>query len=180
MNWHWSPALDMAPAERDRFLAAPGPVPCESVVWVHDAALSPADAALKANPTAAVGFAFDERSLRREPRAFHRLAFVFDGVVELMCGLPNPVKLVTLGDPATDLAAAAKHLGAATVHVTDHPNPWVRETAATLRKTFAVTEYARPVLTEYAEEPRRFSRYWDKSAAQVLGYAPKGGKKFQK
>ncbi len=159
---------------------APAAVPCASVVWVHDAAMSPDDAALKANPTAAVVFAFDERSLRREPWAFHRLAFVFDGVVELMRGLPNPVKLVTIGDPATDLAAAAKQLGAATVHATDHPNPWVRETTATLRKSFAVTDYARPVLAEYTEEPRRFSRYWDKSAGQVLGYAPKGGKKFQK
>ena len=31
MNWHWSPALDMAPAERDRFLAdaLPGCYPGE-------------------------------------------------------------------------------------------------------------------------------------------------------
>ena len=90
---------------------APEPAKCDSVVWVHDAAMSPDDAALKANPNAAVVFAFDERSLRREPWAFHRLAFLFDGVTDLMRGLPNPVKLVTIGDPATDLAAVAKQLG---------------------------------------------------------------------
>ena len=135
--------------------------------------------ALKANPDAAVVFAFDERSLRREPWAFHRLAFVFDGVVEMMRALPNPVKLVTVGDPATDLAAVAKQVGAATVHVSDHANPSVRETAATLRRSLTVADYPRPVLAEYTEEPRRFSRYWDKCAPQVLGHAPKGKKSRQ-
>jgi len=169
------------PAPRDP-VRTPAPEPAKSpaVVWVHDAALSPDDAALKANPDAAVVFAFDERQLVREPWAFHRLAFVFDGVVELMRGLPNPVKLVTIGDPATDLAAVARQLGATAVHLTDSPNPAVREAAATLRRSFTVNDYPRPVLAEYTEEPRRFSRYWDKCAPQVLGYAPKGGKKFQK
>ena len=51
-----------------------------------------------------------------------------------------------------------------------------RETAATLRRFFTVTDYPRPTLAEYTEEPRRFSRYWDKCAPQVLGYAPKGKK----
>ena len=165
------------PAKRDPVRTpAPEPAKCDSVVWVHDAAISPDNAALKANPDAAVVFAFDEPSLEREPWAFHRLAFAFDGVVELLRGLPNPVKLVTIGDPATNLAAVAKQVGASAVHVSDHANPAVRETAAALRRSFAVTDYPRPVLAEYTEEPRRFSRYWDKCAPQVLGYAPKGKK----
>ena len=168
------------PALRDPVRStAPEPAKSASVVWVHDGMLSPDNAALKANPDAAVVFAFDERSLRREPWAFHRLAFVFDGVVEMMRALPNPVKLVTVGDPATDLAAVAKQVGAATVHVSDHANPSVRETAATLRRSLTVAYYPRPVLAEYTEEPRRFSRYWDKCAPQVLGHAPKGKKSRQ-
>ena len=167
-----------APAPRDPVrAAAPAPAACESVVWVHDAAISPEDAALKANPDAAVVFAFDEPSLKREPWAFHRLAFVFDGVVELLRGLPNPVKLVTIGDPAADLAAVVRQTGAAAVHVTDHPHQAVREAVATLRKSVTVRDYPRPTLAEYTEEPRRFSRYWDRCAPQVLGSAPRGAKR---
>ena len=150
---------------------------CDTLVWVHDAALSPADAALAADPGAAVVFAFDEAALRREPWAFHRLAFVFDGVVELLAGLPNPVKLVTVGDPLTNISAVAAKLGAKAVELTDHPAPAVREVAEGLRRSsLAVTARPRPTLAEYTEEPRRFSRYWRKCEAQVLGYSAKGRK----
>ena len=152
---------------------AADPPPRDVLVWVHDAALSPGDAALKANPDAAVVFAFDEPALRAEPWAFHRLAFVFDGVTDLFAAIPNPVKLVTIGDPAADLAEVAAKLGARQIHLTDSANPAVREIAEALRREFAVTMYDRPTLADYAEEPRRFSRYWTKVAPQVLGRSAK-------
>ncbi len=169
-------------AELPPTLPAPddvGPLPpAGELVWVHDAAMSWADAALTANPTAAVAFVFDEPALRAEPWAYHRLAFVFDGLDDLFASLPNPTKLTLVGDPAERLAALAARLGATTIRVSEHPNPWVVETAERLRLNFRVVVHPRPVFAEYPPEPKRFSRYWEQVAPQVLGYRPKSSKRM--
>jgi deoxyribodipyrimidine photo-lyase len=166
------PAPAGPPADR-------GPVPAATdLVWVHDAALSWDDPALRANPAAAVAFVFDEPALRAEPWAYHRLAFVLDGVEDLFARLPNPTRLTLVGDPAERLTALAARLGATTVHVSEHPNPWVVETTERLRSNLKVVVYPRPAFAEYPHEPRRFSRYWDAVAPQVLGYRPKSPKRM--
>lgn len=151
------------------------PVAVSTLVWVHDAALRPTDPAVAAHPDAALVFVLDEPALRAEPWAFHRLAFVLDGVAELFAASPHPVKQLRLGDPAAELAAVAADLRAAELAATDHPNPRVRRVLAGV-SGLSVVAHPRPVLAEYAGEPRRFSRYWEAVAKQVLGYAPKGEK----
>ncbi len=151
--------------------------PATDLVWVHDAGMSWDDAALKANPAAAVAFVFDEPALRAEPWAYHRLAFVFDGLDDLFAHLPNPMRLTLVGDPAERLAALAGRLRATTVHVSEHPNPWVVETAEKLRLNVKVVVHPRTAFAESTSEPKRFSRYWDKVAPQVLGYRPKSSKR---
>lgn len=156
-----------------------GPLPLASdLVWVHDAAMSREDAALKANPTAAVAFVFDEPALRAEPWAYHRLTFVLDGLDDLFAHLPNATKLTLVGDPAERLVTLARKLGATTIHVSEHPNPWVVETVERLRLNFRVVVHPRPAFAEYPAEPKRFSRYWEKVAPQVLGYRPKSSKRM--
>lgn len=156
-----------------------GPVsPASDLVWVHDAALSWDDAALKAHPGAAVAFVFDEPTLRAEPWAYHRFAFVLDGLDDLFAHLPNPTKLTLVGDPVERLTTLARQLGATTIHVSEHPNPWVVETAEQLRASFRVFVHPRPTFAEYPHEPKRFSRYWEKVAPQVLGYRPKSSKRM--
>jgi deoxyribodipyrimidine photo-lyase len=157
------------------------PLPASTnLVWVHDAALSWDDPAVKANPTAAVAFTFDEPALRVEPWAYHRVAFVLDGLEDLYQHLPNPVRLIRIGDPLEELTAIARRTGATTIHLTEHPNPLVVELSESLKKMFRVVVHPRRPLTEYSEEPRRFSRYWDRVAEQVLGYRPKSGKRWHK
>ncbi len=136
-------------------------------VWVHDAALSPADVALKTDPTAAAVFVFDAARLAADPWAFHRLAFVFDGVCELFAALPNPVKVVAVGDPA----AVFRAMGVRELLVTDSPNPGVRGPLAELSDV-TVRPLPRPRLADYRGEPKRFTRYWEAVAPQVLGYKP--------
>jgi deoxyribodipyrimidine photo-lyase len=143
------------------------------LVWLHDAALSDQDAAILANPTATIAFVFDEPALRLEPWAHHRLNFVMDGITEVYDRVPNSQKLVLVGDLASQLTATARQLGAETIHISEHPNPAVVETAEQLRKTFRVVVHPRPALTEYNQEPRRFSRYWERVSEQVLGYRAK-------
>jgi deoxyribodipyrimidine photo-lyase len=155
---------------------APRPPACESLVWVHDAMLSPDDPTLQANPSATLVFVFDVPALQTEPWAFHRLAFVVDSVIALYQHLPNPTKLIAFGDTALSLRSLMTTTGAKTLQTTDHANPWVRAAIQDLH----ITVNPRPQLTNYEDEPKRFSRYWDKAASQVLGYRPKSGKKFHK
>lgn len=155
-----------------------GPIPpATDLVWVHDAAMSWTDPAVQANPNATVAFIFDEPALRAEPWAYHRLAFVFDGIDDLYARLPNPTKLTLVGDPAERLSALARQMGASTLHITEHPNPVVINTIEKLRPYVRIVVHARPSLTEYPPEPKRFSRYWEKVAPQVLGYRPKSSGK---
>ena len=145
----------------------------DSVVWVHDATMAPTDPALQAHPDAAVVFVFDQDWMRDEPFNFRRISFLLDGVADLFASIPNPVKQVRLGHLATEVAAFAREVGATKVALTDGPFPGVRETAERLRADFDARSVDRPVYAHYADEPKRFTRYWDKVAPQVLGYNPK-------
>jgi deoxyribodipyrimidine photo-lyase len=159
-------------------------IPCGSansdLVWIHDAALSHDDPALKSNPNAAVAFIFDRPLLQVEPWAYHRIAFVLDGIDDVFSKIPNSTKLVQVGDLVELLTHIARSLNATTIHLSEHPNLAVVETAHALRSQFQVVVHARPTLTQYADEPRRFSRYWDKVGTHVLGYKPQSNKRWHK
>ncbi len=149
-------------------------------VWIHDAALSPEDVALRTHPDAAVVFVFDEPSLREEPLAFHRLRFVFDGVCELFETITHPIKEVRLGNTFDEIRDFCQLHGCSELALTDHANPFVRQIAGQLEREMPVHVYPRSQLALYPEEPRRFSRYWNKVAREVLGYTPNSSKRFHK
>ena len=151
--------------------------PANDLVWVHDAAMSCTDTAVLMNPNAAVAFVFNKPALQAEPWAFHRLSFVADGIDDLFKNLQNSTKVTLVGDPVERLTNLANKLGATTIHISEHPNPWVIETADQLRLKFRVIVHPRTTLTAYPLEPIRFSRYWEKVAIQVLGYRPNSHKR---
>ena len=151
--------------------------PATDLVWVHDAAMSWTDECVALNPNAAVAFVFNKPALQAEPWAFHRLNFVTDGIEDLFKYLPNSTKVTLVGDPVERLTTLAHKLGATTIHISEHPNPWVIETADQLRLKFRVLVHPRTTLTAYPLEPIRFSRYWEKVAIEVLGYRPNSHKR---
>lgn len=146
-----------------------------SIVWLHDAALSPEDVALRADAEAALVFVFDQPALQAEPWAFHRLRFVFDGLWDLARLLPERDIFIAVGEPVIELQAFARSVNASRISFTDHPNHWVRRTGEQLRRnpSLEVRSLPRSELARYEEEPKRFTRYWNKVARQVLGYQPK-------
>ena len=151
--------------------------PTTDLVWVHDAAMSCTDTTVLTNPNAAVAVVFNKPALQAEPWAFHRLSFVADGIDDLFKNLPNSTKVTLVGDPVERLTTLAHKLGATTIHISEHPNPWVIETADQLRLKFRVLVHPRTTLTAYPPEPKRFSRYWEKVAIQVLGHRPSSPKR---
>ncbi|MGL6073087.1 MAG: FAD-binding domain-containing protein [Fimbriiglobus sp.] len=153
-----------------------------ALVWVHDAALSSHDAALRNQPEAPVVFVFDEPTLRHEPWSANRLQFVLDGLEDLFAHSPNKRQFVLVGDTVSTLRELAQQLGVKTIHLTEHPNFSVMETVEALRREFEIVVHPRPTLTHYDREAKRFSRYWEQVSEQVLGYKakPNGNKRWHK
>jgi deoxyribodipyrimidine photo-lyase len=150
------------------------------IIWVHDAALSWASPAIVANPMAPVIFVFNEPAMRAEPPAWHRVAFILDGIDDLITNIPNPGLEVPVGDPVDILERVALAAGAETIHLEQSHEPANIEIAERLRGRFRVVEHPAPELARYDDEPKRFSRYWDKAAAQVTGKPAKRGGKWHR
>ena len=150
------------------------------IIWVHDAALSWTSPAFKANPNAPGVFVFDELAMRAEPPAWHRVAFILDGIDDLITNIPNPGLEVLVGDPVDILERVALAAGAETIHLDQSHEPAMIEIAERLRRRFRVVEHPAPELARYDDEPKRFSRYWDKAAAQVTGKPAKRGGKWHR
>ena len=161
---------------------APGPEPepnmsaSAEIVWVHDGAMSWESPAVAAKPSAPLVFAFDTAAMRAEPPARHRVEFVLDGIEDLFARAPNPAGAVLAGDLAESVGRAARAAGASTVHLERSAEPAVAEAVAELRERFRVVEHEAPELARYADEPRRFSRYWDKVGPALTGLPARGGR----
>jgi deoxyribodipyrimidine photo-lyase len=148
-------------------------------VWLHQSSLSAIDKALAANPEAAVVFVFDAPSLQATPLAFHRLDFIYQSVAETFVAIPNRIKEIRAGDTVTEILEFCREYKCTEIHVTDNPEPAVRDWEERLERHLPVYVYDRDELTNYADEPRRFSRYWERTSTQVLGYSAKQNRKMR-
>ncbi|MGL4424133.1 MAG: FAD-binding domain-containing protein [Gemmataceae bacterium] len=153
--------------------------PAGELIWVHDAMLSAADITVQTFPTAAVLYVQDDASRFDEPWAPHRTQFVQEGVADLFASIPQAVKHSATGDTVATIVAMARAIGAKAIATTDHPAPAVRGVIEQLQRQQTVRVLPRPVLADYTEEPRRFTRYWEKVSRQVLGYTAKPGRKMR-
>ncbi len=152
-----------------------------NMVWLHGSHLRSNEPALAANPDAAVLFIFDTDYLKSQKTAFHRLQFLYEGVLEVYQNIPNPIKEIHLGHLVEELLAFAQKNQASQVHTTVSESPEFWATVRSIEKTLAVTLYeTAPLVTGYKEEPIRFSRYWRKVGVQVLGYPPEQKGSFHK
>lgn len=152
-----------------------------NIVWLHGSHLRSNDPALAANPDAAVIFVFDVDYLNSQKTAFHRLQFLYEGVLDVYQNIPNPIKEIHLGSLVDELLSFARKNEATQVHTTASESPEFRATIAALEKKLLLTLYETPALVSgYTEQPIRFSRYWRKVGVQVLGYPPEQKGPFHK
>lgn len=151
------------------------------VVWLHGSHLRSNEPALAANPDAAVIFVFDVDYLKSQKTAFHRLQFMYEGILDVYQNIPNPVKEIHLGHLVDELLAFVHKIQAAHMHATVSESPEFRAAVTFLEKKLPLTLYeSSPLISGYTEEPVRFSRYWRKVGVQVLGYAPEQKGPFHK
>jgi hypothetical protein len=144
----------------------------KTAIWVHDAMLSAMDVAFLSAPQAGWIYVFDEPRLQAEPPAFHRLQFIADGLTDLYAQTRRPVMEVHRGEPVTEIVAFLKRHGYDEIITTDHPAPEVRLVLAALEKHAPLRVLPRDRLVEVPVYYKRFSRYWERHARDVLGYSP--------
>jgi deoxyribodipyrimidine photo-lyase len=158
----------------------PAMPPAAEIVWMHDGAMSRESPAVRANPGAPVVFAFDTPAMRAEPPAWHRVAFMLDGLDDLAARPPGSPVVVVAGEMAEAVGRAARAAGAGTIHLDASAEPAVAEAAARLGERFRVVEHSVAALAVVEGEPRRFSRYWEKAAPQVTGRRAERGARWHR
>jgi deoxyribodipyrimidine photo-lyase len=143
------------------------------VVWLHASSLGDVDPALAAAPPdALVAVVLDAPHLAAVRHSAKRLAFISASALETAAGLRAAGREVRLA--VADPAEAILALAPARVHVTDEPDPWVRESIARLRAAGAEVVPARRHLLApgAAGVPdrtlARFSRWWRKAEREAL------------
>ncbi len=145
------------------------------VVWLHPSSLGSVDSALALAPAdATVAIVIDAPHVRTVPHSAKRLGFLAGSALETAVDLRAAGRAVRLA--VADPAEALLSLGPGCVHVTDEPDPWIRESVARLGAAGAEVVLAPRVLLApgSADVPDRtlgrFSRWWKK--AQREAYRP--------
>ena len=133
------------------------------IVWVHGDSLSPTSAALSSYPGAPAIFVFDNQLIADYRLSFKRIVFMYE------CLLEMPV-VIRRGDIADQVLAFAREHDATHVATTRTPSPYFGQTVAKLEKLIAVKILEEPPFArDQHYDLGRFSRYWAKAQASVLG-----------
>jgi len=145
-----------------------------AVVWLGGSSLGRTDPALEAAPAdAPVAVVIDAPYVANVPHAGKRLAFSARSALETADDLRAEGREVLLA--VADPAQALLSLEPAEVHVTDEPDPWVRESIARLGPL--ARPAPRRLIAPGAAGVRdsvlgRFSRWWKKAEREALGPSP--------
>jgi deoxyribodipyrimidine photo-lyase len=140
------------------------------LVWIHTDALNPDSAMLRAvagKPAAPSVFIWDTEWLVKSRISLKRIVFLAECLQEM----PGRIELRS-GDPAAELLAAAKAVGADYILAQRTPDPRLRAAALRVERSLPVVWYDPPPFVEStrAFDLKRFSRYWQR--AQALAMQP--------
>lgn len=133
------------------------------IVWVHGDSLSESSAALSSYPGAPAIFVFDNQLITDYRLSFKRIVFMYE------CLLEMPV-IIRRGDIAEQVLAFAREHDATHIATTRTPSPYFGQIVAKLEKQMAVKIFEEPPFArDQHYDLGRFSRYWSKAQASVLG-----------
>lgn len=168
-----------APETRPPLSAPAGPPEAGPVVvWLHASSLGTVDPALSAAPAdAVVAVILDEPNYRAIPHSAKRIAFTAHSALETARDLRAQGRDVRLA--VADPALALLDLAPTVIHVTDEPDPWIRESVARLREdgSAGVFAHSRHLLAPTGADATdrqlgRFSRWWKRARKEALVLSP--------
>ena len=132
------------------------------IVWVHEEALGPANAALEDCPAAPALFVFDQAWIQQQRISRKRLGFLYE------CCLELPVT-IRKGDVASEVLAFAERHGADGVVTQAANEPRLNHIAASIDREIPLWILDGEPFVELPKPPRlgRFSRYWREAESVV-------------
>ena len=137
-------------------------------LWIHTDSLNPASPMLREHPGSRAGFVWDLAWITKSRVTLKRLLFL----AECLREMPGIVEL-RVGDPATELVAAAKESGADYILAQRTPDPRLQAAALAAGAELPVVWYDPP---PFAKETRaldlkRFSRYWSRAQDSAMQFS---------
>lgn len=134
------------------------------VLWIHGAALGPANPALVAHPGAPAVFVFDRELIAQAGLSLKRLGFLYECLLELPVTLRH-------GDVAQEVLAFARRHGADGVVTSAAVDPRFKQLRERIAEQLPVV-VLEPEPFVVLPEPldlRRFSRYWRRAEPVLWG-----------
>ena len=134
------------------------------VLWIHGAALGPANPALVAHPGAPAVFVFDRELIAQAGLSLKRLGFLYECLLELPVTLRH-------GDVAQEVLAFARRHGADGVVTSAAVDPRFEQLRERIAEQLPVV-VLEPKPFVVLPEPldlRRFSRYWRRAEPVLWG-----------
>jgi deoxyribodipyrimidine photo-lyase len=135
------------------------------LLWIHTDSLNPASPMLTENPESPSVFLWDLAWLTQSKISLKRIVFLAECLQEM----PGTIDL-RIGDPATDLVAQAKAVGADYILAQRTPDPRLLAAATAAQRHLPVLWYDPPPFVEETRpyDLKRFSRYWQRAQSSAL------------
>lgn len=159
------PPKPFVPASVGEASASSVPAQGTPLLWIHTDSLNPASPMLAAHPGSAAVFIWDLEWLTGSRISLKRIVFL----AECLRDMPGTLDL-RVGDPASELLAAARAAKADYILVQRTPDPRLRAAANAVRGQFPLVWYDPPAFAE-APQPfdlKRFSRYWQRAQTTAM------------
>ena len=143
----------------------PTPTTGRPVLWIHTDSLNPRSPMLEGHAGTPAVFLWDLPWLTESNIALKRIVFL----AECLREMPTTIDL-RLGDPATELLAAAQQSGATHILAQRTPDPRLQTAAAAVAKHFPILWYDPPPFAQSSRtfDLKRFSRYWQRAQSSAM------------
>ncbi len=135
------------------------------LLWIHTDGLNPQSPMLNAHPESPAIFVWDTEWITKSRITLKRLVFL----AECLREMPGTIKLC-VGDPATELLAAAKESGADYILAQRTPDPHLQRAARAVQPLVPIVWYDPPPFVQEVRslDLKRFSRYWQRAQSSAM------------
>ena len=137
------------------------------LLWIHTDSLNPESPMLNAYPESPAIFVWDAEWITESRITLKRLVFL----AECLREMPGTLQLC-VGDPATELLAAAKRSGADFILAQRTPDPRLQRAARAVQRLLPIVWYDPPPFVHETRplDLKRFSRYWQRAGNSAMQF----------
>ena len=144
---------------------SPAPASAKPLLWIHTDSLNPKSLMLEGHAETPAVFLWDLPWLTESTISLKRIVFL----AECLREIPFTIDM-RIGDPATELLAAARNSGAGHILAQRTPDPRLLAAALAVSQHLPVLWYDPPPFVQSSRtfELKRFSRYWQRAQPSAM------------